>query len=207
MGQSIKATTSSRPDRQSGAPRGEAIRLNILNAAIRLFSKKGVASTSIDDIVEEAKVARMTLYHHFPSKEQLVIAALINEGARWRRYFFAELAKVNGSPRDRLLGVFDVFERWFKSEDYAGCAFMNTILANYMPNEEVLRATMEHKRPVLDQLEALAGAAGAADPEALAYQIDLLMNGAIVNAVIQRNPRSAREARKIAADLLDATLS
>jgi AcrR family transcriptional regulator len=206
MGQSFKAAATRRPDRQTVSPRGEAIKLNILNAAIRLFARQGVAATSIDDIVEEAKVARMTLYHHFPSKEQLVIAALVNEGARWRRYFFAELAKVPGTPRDRLLGVFDVFERWFKSEDYAGCAFMNTILANYMPNEEVLRATMEHKRPVLDQLEALAGAAGADNPESLAYQIDLLMNGAIVNAVIQRNPRSACEARTIAGHLLAAAL-
>lgn len=206
MGQSLKATGARRADRQTASPRGETIKLNILGAAIRLFSRQGVAATSIDDIVEEAKVARMTLYHHFPSKEQLVIAALVNEGARWRRYFFAELAKVPGTPRDRLLGVFTVFERWFKSEDYAGCAFMNTILANYSPNEEVRRVTVEHKRPVLDQLEALAGAAGATDPETLAYQIDLLMNGAIVNAVVQRDPRSAREARAVAERLLDATL-
>lgn len=206
MGESLKMTSASRSDRPSGPPRGEAVKLGILNAAIRIFSRQGVAATSIDDIVDEAKVARMTLYHHFPSKEQLVLAALVHEGARWRRFFFAELARATGSPRDRLLSVFDIFERWFKSEEYAGCAFMNALLANYSPNAELLRATVEHKRPVLDQLEALAGAAGAENPEALAYQIDLLMNGAIVNAVISRTPRSAGEAKKITASLLDAVL-
>jgi len=206
MGQSLKVASAGRSERQSAAPRGEAVKLAILDAAIRIFTRQGVASTSIDDIVEEAKVARMTLYHHFPSKEQLLLAALVHEGARWRRFFFAELARASGSPRDRLLSVFDIFERWFKSEDYAGCAFMNVLLANNMANADLLQATAEHKRPVLDQLEALARAAGAEDAEAVAYQIDLLMNGAIVNAVISRSHRSASEAKKVAASLLDAVL-
>ncbi len=206
MATSTRGASVRPTDRQPAIQRGESVRQSVMEAAIRLFSRQGIAGTSIDQIVGEAKVARMTLYHHFPSKDQLVIAALVYEGARWRRFFFAELSAQTGTPRKKLLSVFVIFERWFEQEDYAGCAFMNALLAQYSRDEKVLDVTGEHKRPFLDQLEALARAAGAKNPEELAYQLDLLLNGAIVNAVISRSSYPARSAKDVAKALLDSKL-
>ena len=193
---------ASRPERAS--KRGEAARLSIIEAALRLFTRKGITATSIDDIIAEAGIARMTVYNHFQSKDRLVLEALEHEGVIWRRWFFAELARSSGAPRERLLSVFDIVRSWFERDDYFGCSFMNALLEQRMQNEAVLAATMVHKQPLLDQLEALAEASGARDPGEIAYQINLLMNGAIVNAVIERDVRSASSAKAIAASLLEA---
>jgi AcrR family transcriptional regulator len=184
--------------------RGEAARQSILEAALRLFTRKGIVATSIDDIIAEAGIARMTVYNHFQSKDRLVLEALEYEGLKWRRWFFAALARSTGSPRDRLLSVFDIVRTWFEQEDYFGCSFMNALLEQRMQNDAVLAATKLHKQPFFDQIEALAEASGARDPAEVAYQINLLVNGAIVNAVIERDVPAATSAKAIATSLLDA---
>jgi AcrR family transcriptional regulator len=176
----------------------------VIEGALRLFTRQGIAATSLDHVVREAGVARMTLYHHFKSKDGLVLAALEHEGVQWRRWFFSEVAKLRGAPREKLLGVFDIVESWFARDDYFGCAFMNAILEQRAQYDPVINITAAHKAPVLEQLEALARAAGAPDAPRLAAQIDLLMNGAIVNAVIQKTTRSAGEAKLVAGFLIDA---
>ena len=83
---------------------------------------------SIDAVVAESGIARMTLYNHFGSKEGLVLAALQHEGSAWRAWFFTRLAEIGGNAEDRLIGVFDILAEWFERADYFGCAFMNAIL-------------------------------------------------------------------------------
>lgn len=193
-------------NRDAGRPskRGDAARRSVIASALRLFARQGITATSIDDIVAEAGIARMTIYNHFQSKERLVLEALEHEGAEWRRWFFAELAASTGSPKQRLVSVFDIVRRWFERDDYFGCSFMNALLEQRMQNDAVIAATRLHKQPLLDQLEALAAASGARDAAEVAYQINLLINGAIVNAVIERDVRAAGSAKVIAASLIEA---
>ncbi|MEJ0093940.1 MAG: TetR/AcrR family transcriptional regulator [Methylocella sp.] len=181
------------------------LRKLLLEAAVRLFCRFGIGATSIDAVVAESGVARMTLYNHFGSKEGLVLAALQHEGAVWRAWFFARLAKIEGSAQDRLIGIFDVLAEWFVRDDYFGCAFMNAVLEARNQDEALRAITFAHKMRVLEQIRALAAAAGAIEPDALAQQIDLLMDGAIVKALIKRSVRPAREAKSIALALLIQT--
>jgi AcrR family transcriptional regulator len=179
----------------------------LLEAAIRLFCRCGIAATSIDAVVAESGIARMTLYHQFGSKDQLVRAALQHEGAAWRGWFFTRLAEIRGSARERLIGVFDILAEWFCRDDYFGCAFMNAIVEGRNQDETLQAITFAHKAQVLEQLRALAAAAGAAEPDELAQQIDLLMDGAIVKALIKRSANPAHEAKAIARALLLESLS
>lgn len=179
----------------------------LLDAAIRLFCRSGIAATSIDAVVAELGIARMTLYHQFGSKDELVRAALQREGAAWRGWFFIRLAEISGSARDRLIGVFDILTEWFCRDDYFGCAFMNAMLEARNQDETLQAITFAHKAQVLEQLRALAAAAGAAEPDELAQQIDLLMDGAIVKALIKRSAQPAHEAKAIARALLLQSLS
>ncbi len=185
---------------------GSSARLHLLETAIRLFCRHGIGATGIESIVAQAGVARMTLYNHFGSKDALVAAALTHEGAVWRAWFFARLAMADGTARERLPVIFDALGEWFAREDYFGCALMNAVAEYRNDNPAVLDVTLAHKREVLAFIEGLCAGAGAADPKALTGQIDLLMDGAIVKALVSRRPEPALEAKSIMEVLLDQAL-
>lgn len=181
---------------------GAAVRTRLLEAAIRLFCRDGIGATGVNAIVAESGIARMTLYSHFGSKEGLALAALEHEAATWRAWFFTRLAETGGSARERLLAIFDILEEWFERDDYFGCALMNAVIEGRNRDEAILAVTRSHKRRVLEQLRALAAAAGAQNADEIAEQLDLLMDGAIVKSAIKRDARPAAEAKAVAAALL-----
>lgn len=176
----------------------------LLEAALRLFCRNGIRATGIDAILAESGVARMTMYNHFGSKDGLVVAALEHEGAAWRNWFFTRLASIPGGPRERLAGIFDVLEEWFARDDYFGCALMNAIIESRGNAPEIRNVVADHKSQVMAQIRALASAAGNPNPQVLSEQIDLLIDGAIVKAMVKREPKAAREAKDILKQLLPA---
>lgn len=198
--------SDSRDDGRSATPADSAaaVRTRLLEAAIRLFCRNGIGATGVSAIVEESGVARMSLYSHFGSKESLALAALEHEAATWRAWFFTRLAETDGSARDRLLAVFDILAEWFHRDDYFGCALMNAVIEGRRRDDAILAVTKNHKAHVLEQLRALAVAAGAQDADALAEQLDLLMDGAIIKSAIKRDARPAAEAKAVATALLAA---
>ena len=185
---------------------GKSSRELIINAAIRLFCRDGIGATGIDTVVREAGVARMTVYNKFGSKERLVTAALEHESATWRAWFFGKLDQLDASPREKLLAVFDVLAEWFERDDYFGCALMNAVLESRHSNDTLIAVTIAHKKPVLAILQDLGAAANAPDPARFAQLMDLIMNGAIVNAVFAGNAQPAIDAKLIAAALFENLL-
>lgn len=197
--------TAATGSKQRGAETdGAAARKRLMEAAIRLCCRDGVGATSVDAIVEESGVARMTLYNKFGSKDSLVLAALEHEASVWRAWFFARLAQTDGSARDRLLGLFDILGEWFRRDDYFGCALMNAVIEGRNRDSALLELTRRHKRHVLEHIRALATAADVEDVDATTEQIDLLMDGAIVKAAIKRDASSAAEAKVLAFHMLNA---
>lgn len=182
--------------------RGLAARSALIETAIRLFCRQGINATGIDAIINRSGVARMTLYKQFGSKDALVAAVLEAEGAAWRAWFFARLACVEGGPKARLLAIFDALGEWFARDDYFGCALMNAVAEYRNQSPAVLAVTQAHKKPVLEYIRSLCDAAGVEDSATLVSQIDLLMDGAIVKSLIQRDVKAAKEARAIASALL-----
>jgi len=185
---------------------GASARMVLIETAIRLFCRHGIAATGVEAIVAQSGVARMTLYKTFGSKDALVAAALAHEGTVWRTWFFARLAQAEGTPWQRLLAIFDVLGEWFARDDYFGCALMNAVAEYRNGNQAVLDVTLAHKRQVMEYIEGLCAGAEAAEPKNLAGQIDLLMDGAIVKALVSRRPEPAMEAKAILAVLLDQAL-
>ena len=173
----------------------------LMQAATRLFCKHGINATGIDAIVHEAGTAKTTLYKLFGSKSDLVEAVLQSESLIWRAWFVAAVEAAGGSPRAKLDAIFPVLKSWFSEEDYYGCVFINAV-GEHDKDETRLRAiTLQHKSFVLAHVAGLARAAGAADPEALAHQLGILMDGAIVAAMVTRDPGIA-DAAGIAANAL-----
>ena len=94
---------------------------------MELFAKNGIHATGIDTIVEYSGVTKKTLYAHFCSKEELVLAVLRHYDGLARNDFMRRVESSGKTPRARLLAIFDVAHRWFQQNNFYGCLFINTI--------------------------------------------------------------------------------
>jgi AcrR family transcriptional regulator len=179
-------------------------RERLLAAADELFYDEGVHTVGIDRVIERAGVAKASLYNTFGSKDELVQAYLERRQAVRRARLTERLASLN-TPRERLLGVFDVLSELAAVPSYRGCAFANAS-AEYTPGGSI-EAVCDEARGWLRNLFAeLAAAAGARAPDALAAQLVLLYDGAAVSTRMDRDPGAAMAARAIAETLVDAAL-
>ena len=179
-------------------------RAELIDAALRLFARHGYRATGIDTILAEAGVAKMTLYHHFASKEELILAALRKRDAEWRTWFKSRVEERARTPRARLRALFDVVEEWFRSRDYHGCSFGQAATEFREPRHAIHKMACEHKQQVLDYLRGLAAEAGARDPDLLAAQLELLIEGAVIHMEVFREPEVARTADDAAQKLVEA---
>jgi AcrR family transcriptional regulator len=175
----------------------------IVDTAYDLFSHHGVRAVGVDRIVAESGVAKMSLYRHFRSKDDLVLAFLQERERRWtNEWLRAEAWRRGATPAERMLAIFDVFGEWFAVEDFEGCSFINILLEFDDREHRVRRATVDHLRNIRSFLRELATEAGASDPEALAHQWHILMKGSIV-AAGEGDQLAAGRARQIGQLLLE----
>jgi AcrR family transcriptional regulator len=159
-------------------------RERILAAAGRLFYAQGFHSTGIDLIIAEASVAKMSLYQHFRSKDELIAAFLLRRDEFWCGWLQARVDVLGGTPRARLLAVFDALGEWFTSDDFRGCAFINAAAEFTDAKHSARIISLQHKERVHAYLKALAEAARMSRPAELAAQLALLVEGAIVTAQV-----------------------
>ena len=188
---------------ESAAPAQPTPRARLMDAATRLFCKHGINATGIDAIVAEAGTAKTTLYKLFGSKHELVEAVLLSEGRVWREWFVTAIAE-EATPRAKLDAIFPVLKSWFAEDDYYGCVFINAVGEHDKAETRLRAITLEHKGFVLSHIGELARSAGASHPEMLAHQLGLLMDGAIVAAMVTRDPAVADAAAQAAQALLFA---
>ena len=178
-------------------------RERILDTAYDLFSRHGIRAVGVDRIVAESGVAKMSLYRHFPSKDDLVLTFLQEREQRWtNEWLRAEAERRGATPAERMLAIFDVFGEWFAIEDFEGCSFINVLLEFDDRKHRVRLATVQHLQNIRSFLHELASEAGAADPEGLAHQWHILMKGSIV-AAGEGDSRAAQRAREIGQLLLE----
>jgi AcrR family transcriptional regulator len=186
------------------APVNEA-RARILEAAYGLFSRHGIHSVGIDRIIAEADVAKATLYHHFASKEALVIAFLDLRQQRWTYgWLKREAERRAANPRERVLAVFDALDEWFRTPDFEGCSFIATLLEINDPDSAVHREAARHLAAIRGVFAAFLADAGALDAEGDSYQVQILAMGAIVSAA-RGDLDAARRVRPLAASLLPSS--
>ena len=175
---------------------------HLIDTALELFSRDGFHATGIDKILSESGVAKMTLYNHFKSKDELILAVLRRRDETFRNWFMRTVEASAEAPRDRLLAIFDALEQWISQEGFCGCTFINATAEFGAHGEAIRGCCAEHKRLVLDYLEELATAAGAQNPAALAFDLSLLAEGAIVTAQVMGSKDAARKAKRAAEILI-----
>jgi AcrR family transcriptional regulator len=141
------------------------------------------------------------MYKHFRTKEEMILAVLRLRDERFRNWFCRRIEEIAETPEDRLLAVFDALQEWFKSSEFKGCMFIKAVSEFQDPKDPIHIQSATHKRMLLEFVQGLAAQAGVADSGALARQLMLLKEGAIVTAVMQGNAEAATEA-KVAARIL-----
>ncbi|MEP7314866.1 MAG: TetR/AcrR family transcriptional regulator [Pseudomonadota bacterium] len=177
-------------------------RARLLAAAQELFYEEGVNTVGIDRVIERAGVAKASLYNTFGSKEALIRAYLAARQDALRERLQQRLAQY-GSPRDRLLGVFDVMRENAAESGYRGCAFVRAS-AEIKPGSSVKAVCDDLRAWMRGLFTNLATEAGAQDPTSLARQLVMLHDGAAVASQMDGNTGAALGAREAAALLLDA---
>ncbi|WYP24994.1 TetR/AcrR family transcriptional regulator [Alkalihalobacillus sp. FSL W8-0930] len=170
-------------------------RTQILDIATALFYRDGIHATGVDKIVAEAGVAKMTMYNHFPSKDDLILAYLEKRDTEWRSWFVESVNKLANDPTEKLLALFDVLDSWFNGTDFNGCAFLNTAAEFTSITHPFHEAAIEHKRLLKDYISELVKQAGLTNETELSDSLYLLVEGAIVTELVYQKGDSAQKAK------------
>lgn len=178
-------------------------REHLIEVATELFNRLGYHAAGVDQVIAEAGIAKTTLYRHFKSKEELIVAVLKRVDARFREDMRETVEKAGRSPEQKLLETFDFLEGWFKSESFYGCPFISAAGEYGERQNPVFHEVALHKRLVVAYFEELARAAGLNAPQQVAEEINLLHEGAIAVAHITGDPHAAERAKAVAARLIE----
>ena len=175
----------------------------LIEKAEELFYREGYHATGIDRILAESGVAKMTLYKHFKSKEELILAVL--EGRHQMMLTRLRERAEQLPPREALLATFDGLHRMIHSrEQFCGCLFVNAA-AEYQDREHPIHQRScaykgELQAYLRERLEQLA----APQAHRLARQLQYLLEGALSMAHIEGPGEQAQDAKAAALVLLEA---
>lgn len=177
----------------------------LVDKALDLFYKNGFHATGIDTILAEAKVAKMTLYNNFDSKDDLILAALKKQNDQFHGWLIRFVDQNAETPKGKLLAIFTALKQTFSEKDYHGCLFINAAAEFNDLSTPIRKACSEHKQMMLNYIRDLVTQAGSDDIH-LARHLYLLVEGAMVAAQISGRPEVADEAKLAARALISQSL-
>ncbi len=187
------------PTKEKGSAREQ-----ILETATRLFYQYGFRAVGIDTIIAESGVAKMTLYKHFPSKDDLIVAYLERSNMAWWTWVEETIKPFENQPKKQLETIFEGVAKIAGSPQCMGCTF--TSAAGEFPNLDHIghQAARLHKEQVLAKFKELAKAAKLKEPQAVAEHLALLLDGAW-NAARMFGPNShAKQVAEAAKTIIKA---
>ncbi|MBY0431472.1 MAG: TetR/AcrR family transcriptional regulator [Rhodospirillales bacterium] len=153
-------------------------RRKLLDAALELFYRDGMRAVGVDTVVAKAGVAKMSLYRAFPSKDDLIAAVLEDANHRYWQWWDKVMDRHPGQPSRQLVGLFASVAKWTTGPGYRGCPFINTAVEFPDPQHPGRRVVLAHKAEQHRRLAELCRQAGAPQPDSLANQLLLLLEGA-----------------------------
>tara|TARA_R110002095_G_scaffold25573_4_gene26188 strand:+ start:85 stop:666 length:582 start_codon:yes stop_codon:yes gene_type:complete len=189
----------------SKTQRPSSARKRILETAEKLFYAEGIRAVGIDRVISEAGVAKMTLYNHFPSKDDLILEVLKFREEQFDLFFNKRMALHLSRGMSPLKAFFAGLRDWFKDPDYRGCAFINATAELADSNHAASRFCSAHKRRFREMLTNLIIETGGPKAAAVAPAISVLVEGAIVTSVSEGNAEAADIAEEAAWMLIAKT--
>lgn len=182
-------------------------REQVVDSAITLFKHNGINTTGIDSIVDKAQVSKKTLYNHFKTKDDLILAALRKDDEIGRNALMQFVDRCKSDSIGKILSIFDFYEMWFNSEHFKGCFFINSAAEIAQMNESQKNVCAEHKVLIASFIEKLAIQAGASEPASLAKALNILLEGATVYAYVVKDKHAIKQAKIMAQTLISTSVS
>ncbi len=184
----VAAKVAAKPTHGAAADPAEGqplpARKRILETAARLFYQQGIRAVGIDTIIEQSGCAKMSLYRHFATKDELVVAYLELRSRTYWDWFERTIYRHAGAPREQLLDLAAAVERQIVRTDFRGCPFLNVAVEFPEPDHPAHGVAAAYKREMQTRVADLVRRAGARDAEALAAQLNLLIDGARLTAQV-----------------------
>ena len=165
-----------------GRTKSETLHDHILDVASDLFYKYGINNVGISRIIADAGVAKMTLYGHFGSKDDLVVNYLETRSKAWVDWYRSEVYKMDLSPAQRLRNSFEVLDTWFRSKNYRGCLVANAVIELANDDKRVLRVKEEYYANIRKMYRDLAQEADYENHMFIGEQFFLILREAMMSA-------------------------
>lgn len=178
----------------------------LVREALKVFYQGGFHCTGMDTLVAATGISKTTMFKHFRSKEELILAVLRLRDENFRNWVIRRVQELASTPRDQMLALFDVLNEWFAQPEFRGCMFIKASAEFQEPDNPIHVQSAEHKRLFLQFISGLATVAGAKEPLLLARQLLLLKEGAIVAKHMGFDEHPADAARDAAELLIEAAL-
>lgn len=176
----------------------------LVRNAMNVLYREGFNSTGMDKLAEKTGVSKMTMYKHFKSKDELILAALRLRDEEFLAGFIRQVEEAADDPKGRLLAVFEALDVWINGRDFYSCIFIKATAEFQDPSHPINRISAEHKKKVLAFISDLAHEAGAKEPDLLARQLFMLTEGEIVTAFILGKKGVCEDAKAAAKTLIEA---
>ena len=176
----------------------------LVQKALKIFYRDGFHATGMDKLVAETKISKTSMYKHFRTKENLILATLRLRDEQFRNNFVRRVEELESAPKAQLLAAFDALGEWFGEETFKSCMFIKASSEYQDAKHPIHAAAAEHKRLLAVYFEELATKAGITNAEELARQLLMLAEGAIVIAHLHGIDNAAKDAKKTAAVLINA---
>lgn len=184
-------------------PPDASVRERILETATRLFYREGIQAVGIQRLIDEAGIAKASLYAHFASKDDLVAAYLERKALAFRTQVAERLAGPRLGARAKLLRLFDLLIEMTERPDFRGCPFLNARSEVTAPTHPAQQVTKGQRDYLHELVGTLVRETGVSSPERLTHALLLLMDGATATALLDADGHAARDARWAAERLLD----
>ncbi|MGC4035582.1 MAG: TetR/AcrR family transcriptional regulator [Chitinophagaceae bacterium] len=185
-------------------PRGQAVIDKILDTAERLFYTQGYSSTGINQVIEEADIAKASLYKHYESKTDLLVAYVQRTRERWFSRLVGAVEKTY-NPKEKLLVLFDHHGERQQTREFGGCPFIKANDETGMSEPRVLDEIQQTKQQLRDYVKKLVAASGhrklLTDKE-LTDMIYIMLEGAVVAASVFKQTNDLQSAKKIIRKLI-----
>ncbi len=167
---------------RKSAASDKPLKEHILDVADQLFYGQGLHAVGIDRVIAAAKIAKTSLYRYFPSKDVLIQAYLERRNQRFWQLLEVALADCEPTPMAQLVGVIDYIAWLLEQPEWQGCPFL--LAASEFADAEHLsrQVVVAHKEMVCDRISILAKAVGLSQPQTLATQLTMLIDGGFSQA-------------------------
>ena len=175
----------------------------LVQKALDAFYRNGFHATGMDMLVAETGISKTSMYKHFRTKDDLILAVLRLRDERFRNWLYRRMEELASSPKDQLIAMFDALGEWFDEQGFKGCMFIKASSEYQEPTNPIHMQSADHKRLLEQHFTQLALDAGYKNAGVLARQLLLLKEGAIVTAHLGHTEDAARDGKDAAITLLE----